>query len=177
MFTKNLHLCLVNSIFKREIHGNVSLIDNCIEVRNRNPRNLERLLIARKPQGYHLEKQFRNFWHKLEILPSQRHVTVRIVHFKNGPVITASSNEWALKKLLYRKYDSMAYVALGQVLAQRCLESGICEIYHNESITNKISLLLKELEKNNIILHESDRYIHPFPWSLFRPEKPWETHE
>lgn len=67
MFTKNVHLCLFNSILKRKIHGNESLINNCIEVRNRNPRNLERLLIARKPQGYHLEKQFRNFWHKYVI--------------------------------------------------------------------------------------------------------------
>ncbi|KAF7406501.1 hypothetical protein HZH68_005870 [Vespula germanica] len=159
------------------IHGNKSLIENCIEVTNRNPRNLERLLIARKPQGYHLEKQFRNFWHKLQVSPFQRYVVVEIVHFQNGPVITVSSNEWALKKLLYRKYDSMAYIALGQVLAQRCLESGINEIYYDESPNSKVSLLLKELEKNNIILREPDRYIHPYPWSLFRPEKPWETHE
>lgn len=66
MFIKS-NLCLFNSILKRGIHGNKSLIENCIEVTNRNPRNLERLLIARKPQGYHLEKQFRNFWHKYVI--------------------------------------------------------------------------------------------------------------
>lgn len=31
---------------------------------NRNPRNLERLRIAYKPKGYHLENPGRSFWHK-----------------------------------------------------------------------------------------------------------------
>lgn len=31
---------------------------------NRNPRNLERIRIARKPDGYHLDKPGRKFWHK-----------------------------------------------------------------------------------------------------------------
>lgn len=31
---------------------------------NRNPRNLERLRIAYKPNGYHLERPGRCFWHK-----------------------------------------------------------------------------------------------------------------
>lgn len=35
-----------------------------LEFINRNPRNLERLRIARKPDGYHLEKPGRKFWHK-----------------------------------------------------------------------------------------------------------------
>lgn len=35
---------------------------------NRNPRNLERLRIAYKPVGYHLEKPGRSFWHKYVVL-------------------------------------------------------------------------------------------------------------
>lgn len=31
---------------------------------NRNPRNLERIRIARKPDGYHLDKLGKKFWHK-----------------------------------------------------------------------------------------------------------------
>lgn len=31
---------------------------------NRNPRNLEKMRIAYKPAGYHLEKPGREFWHK-----------------------------------------------------------------------------------------------------------------
>jgi len=33
-------------------------------VYNRNPRNLEKLRIAYKPAGYHLERPGREFWHK-----------------------------------------------------------------------------------------------------------------
>lgn len=35
-----------------------------VEFVNRNPRNLEKLRIARKPDGFHLDKPGRNFWHK-----------------------------------------------------------------------------------------------------------------
>lgn len=31
---------------------------------NRNPRNLEKIRIARKPDGYHLDKPGKKFWHK-----------------------------------------------------------------------------------------------------------------
>lgn len=31
---------------------------------NRNPRNLERMRIGYKPDGYHIEKPGKNFWHK-----------------------------------------------------------------------------------------------------------------
>lgn len=31
---------------------------------NRNPRNLEKLRIGYKPDGYHLENTGRSFWHK-----------------------------------------------------------------------------------------------------------------
>ena len=37
------------------------------EFYNRNPRNLERLRIAYKPSGYHLEAPGREFWHKYKI--------------------------------------------------------------------------------------------------------------
>lgn len=40
--------------------------DNAAFLVNRNPRNLEKLRIAYKPSGYHLEQPGRNFWHKYE---------------------------------------------------------------------------------------------------------------
>ena len=33
-------------------------------VRNRNPMNLEKMLIGRKPQGFTLEKKKRNYWNR-----------------------------------------------------------------------------------------------------------------
>ncbi|XP_023704109.1 39S ribosomal protein L18, mitochondrial isoform X2 [Cryptotermes secundus] len=74
----------------------------CSEFYNRNPRNLERLRIAYKPIGYHLEAPGREFWHKLLLEQSSRHVTAKIVHHSGLEVITASTKEWALKKFLYR---------------------------------------------------------------------------
>lgn len=41
---------------------NNEIIPNVIN--NRNPRNLERMRIAYKPAGYHLERKGRDFWHK-----------------------------------------------------------------------------------------------------------------
>lgn len=38
-------------------------------VTNRNPRNLERLRIARKPVGYGYDKINIEFWHKYELIP------------------------------------------------------------------------------------------------------------
>lgn len=55
---------LINTLIKRQIHGNAEIVENCKEIRNRNPRNLERLRIARKPIGYILDKRERGYWHK-----------------------------------------------------------------------------------------------------------------
>lgn len=40
------------------------LTDGVKYLTNRNPRNLEKMRIAYKPSGYHLEKPGRSFWHK-----------------------------------------------------------------------------------------------------------------
>lgn len=54
----------LNNLIKRQIHGNAEIIENCKEIINRNPRNLERLRIARKPIGYVLDTREITFWHK-----------------------------------------------------------------------------------------------------------------
>lgn len=64
------------------------------------------------------------------------------------------------------------------MLAQRCLEAGICEIEVDTELTgDKCGLLIKELEKSNIILTEPSVYKYPSSWDRYRPEKPWEIHE
>jgi len=162
----------------RELHSNAELVEACTEIVNRNPRNLERLKIARKPSGYHLDKPGRSYWHKLFLFKKPRFITAEVRHFENGPVVTASSAEWALKKQLYRCTDSSAYINVGRVLAQRCLEAGICEMEVDTKLTgNKCELLIKELENNNIILTEPPVYKFPNSWDKDRPEKPWESHE
>lgn len=68
MYSANVRAGVARALLRvesrREIHSNAEAIESCTEVVNRNPRNLERLRIARKPQGYHLEVPGRMYWHK-----------------------------------------------------------------------------------------------------------------
>ncbi|KAJ2940293.1 hypothetical protein O0L34_g11867 [Tuta absoluta] len=146
---------------------------------NRNPRNLERMRIARKPDGYHLENEGRKFWHKLVLTPSSRTVTAEIVHYVNGPVIEAKTTEWCLRKQLYSPTDTCAYIALGKVLAQRCLESGIAEVYCDikPAEGGKAEKFLNAVISGGIKLEEMEVYTKPNPWDQHRPEKPWEVTE
>lgn len=62
--SKNL-LYRVTNINLKRCMGSISEDSGHAEfVYNRNPRNLEKLRIAYKPAGYHLEKPGREFWHK-----------------------------------------------------------------------------------------------------------------
>lgn len=64
------------------------------------------------------------------------------------------------------------------MLAQRCLECGICEMEVDNSLSGeKFNLLIKEMENSGIILKEPPIYVYPQFWSKDRPEKPWEIHE
>ncbi len=58
--------------------------------------------IARKPVGYRLNNPGIEYWNKLYIEVSNKNVEAGITHFKNGPFITASTKEWALKKQLFK---------------------------------------------------------------------------
>jgi len=143
---------------------------------NRNPRNLERLRIGYKPDGYYVEKPGRNFWHKLQLTQTERHVTAALVHYQNGEVLKASTKEWAIKKQLYKSTDTSAYINLAKVFAQRCMESGLTEfmcdlqpVYED----GKIAHFLKTLKEEGLLLSESAQYKTIYPWTRERPEKPW----
>lgn len=78
-----------------------------------------------------------------------------------------------------RSVDCSAYINVGRVLAQRCLEAGICEIEVDSKLKvgEKCKLFISELEKAKIYLTEPVVYKYPKFWSINRPEKPWEIHE
>lgn len=42
---------------------------------------------------------------RVYLIKKPRYITAEVRHFENGPVITASSIEWAFKKQLYRYRD------------------------------------------------------------------------
>ncbi|XP_049879202.1 39S ribosomal protein L18, mitochondrial [Pectinophora gossypiella] len=146
---------------------------------NRNPRNLERMRIARKPDGYHLDNPGKKYWHKLFLIATNRTVTAQVVHFLNGPVIEAKTSEWCLRKQLYSITDTCAYIGLGKVFAQRCLESGITEMYSDLTPIKggKLEKFLDEIVNGGIKLEEMEVYKKPNPWDMHRPEKPWEVTE
>ena len=67
-----------------------------------------------------LNKQFRS---RLELTSTGRYVTAKVVHFEAGPVLQASTNEWAIKKQLFKTNDTSAYINLARVSsANICLK-------------------------------------------------------
>ncbi|KAK4878476.1 hypothetical protein RN001_010982 [Aquatica leii] len=147
---------------------------------NRNPRNLEYLRIAYKPDGYYIDKPGRCYWHKLQLIQTDRHVTACLFHYENGQVLKASTKEWAIKKQLYKTTDTSAYINLARVFAQRCIESGLVEFFTDLKPTNeqgKVSLFLKTLRENGLKLTEPDQYTTVYPWTRERSEKPWEIND
>lgn len=148
-------------------------------VTNRNPRNLERLRIAYKPTGYHLEKPGRSYWHTLEINTSGRYVSADLKHFENGTILSASTSEWAIKQQLYKTKDTSAFVNLGRVLAQRCLQAGITEMTCNVNAVagSKLEKLLQAVQENGVSFQEPTRLPNTHPWDAYRHEKPWEVSE
>ncbi|XP_072379039.1 large ribosomal subunit protein uL18m [Diabrotica undecimpunctata] len=149
-------------------------------ITNRNPRNLERLRIGYKPDGYHLDAPGKRYWHKLLINVSGKYIRASIQHFQNGEIISASTSEWSIKKQLYRTIDTCAYTNLGRVLAQRCLQAGLIEIscfIKPSRPDDKIALFLKALEEGGVSLTEQPQYKASMPWDQERPEKPWEVTE
>ncbi|ALC41488.1 mRpL18 [Drosophila busckii] len=146
---------------------------------NRNPRNLERLRIAYKPGGYHLEKPGRSYWHTLEITTSGRYVSADVKHYENGNILSASTSEWAIKQQLYKTNDTSAFVNLGRVLAQRCLQAGITEMTCNIKPVpgSKLEKLLQAVQTNGVSFEEPTRLPNTQPWDAYRHEKPWEVFE
>ncbi|OXU20813.1 hypothetical protein TSAR_006497 [Trichomalopsis sarcophagae] len=164
---------------RRQVQSNASLLENCSELNNRNPRNLEFMRIARKPEGYHLNNPGNEYWNKLYVESSNKHVEAGIRHFKNGPVITASTREWALKKQLFKTHDVAAFANIGKLLAQRCLECGITSVRCDIDATNstRYTALLNALKENGLELEEPPQYKHANSWDTWRMLKPWTVQE
>ncbi|OXA62374.1 39S ribosomal protein L18, mitochondrial [Folsomia candida] len=167
-------------IKKKEFPPNNTLIMD--KVSNRNPRNLEKLRIAEKISGWDLEKEGRSYWNKLTIELTGRHITAKVVHVLGQIPVSASTNEWCIKKFLYNTRDSVSAKTIGQVLAHRCLQVGItelsCYLSEEDRKKEKISLIIGALEDGGVTLEEPGQI--EIPWSLnypTMPEKSWEVHE
>ncbi|XP_077996062.1 large ribosomal subunit protein uL18m-like [Glandiceps talaboti] len=125
---------------------------------NRNPRNLERMAVAYKDAGWILTHPRRNYWHKLFLEQSLRHITAYVEHINGHHVISASSKEWSIKKQLYSCSDVAACYNVGRVIAQRCLEAGIScvkwEVPELIDKTDKIKKFESALKEEGLLLSE-----------------------
>lgn len=159
---------------------------------NRNPRNLERLRIGYKPDGYRLNKPGHCYWHRLVVNVSGRYLYASVEHFENGTVVQANTNEWAIKKQLYKTKDTAAYINLARVLARRCIQAGITDMINAKEVSDleesmnpasktkkdsKLQKFYQTIEENGVVLKEGPRYTAVKPWDGTRPEKPWEILE
>uniref|UniRef100_A0A8R1DLP9 CDP-diacylglycerol--glycerol-3-phosphate 3-phosphatidyltransferase n=1 Tax=Caenorhabditis japonica TaxID=281687 RepID=A0A8R1DLP9_CAEJA len=94
---------------------------------NRNPRNNELMGRQAPNVGYQFEKDSsaRSFIYRVELVEGKSHREGRLVHYKDGVVVSASTREPAIANQLYSKTDTSAALNIGRVLALRCLQSGI----------------------------------------------------
>ena len=72
---------------------------------------------------------------------TSRHSSAYIEHHTGQKIISASTEEWAIKKFLRSNLDVKAMETIGRVLAQRCLECGLLEVhssYEAESSSLKV---------------------------------------
>ncbi|XP_062855946.1 39S ribosomal protein L18, mitochondrial [Trichomycterus rosablanca] len=100
---------------------------------NRNPRNLEQMALAVKDRGWSTIWPKREYYHRLVFKRTQHHVSVAVFSWDcDVPVITCSTQEWALKKQLSSTHSVAACRAVGDVLAQRCCEAGITRLVYRE---------------------------------------------
>ncbi|XP_041846046.1 39S ribosomal protein L18, mitochondrial isoform X1 [Melanotaenia boesemani] len=100
---------------------------------NRNPRNLEQMALAVKDRGWKTTWPHQQFYHRLMFSRSQNHVTAEVFSSSSlEPVISCSTQEWAVKKELYSTNCVAACQAVGEVLARRCVQAGITRMVYRD---------------------------------------------
>ena len=136
-------------------------------MRNRNPMNLEKMLIGKKPRGFDLENKSRNFWNKLELEITNNHTTAVVTHWTGRIVAKASTREWPIRQFLYNLTDQAALKVVGQVISQRCLETGVSEVFlqvsEEDREKEKMVKFIDVIEQSGLSLSEPDMYVPTNP--------------
>lgn len=123
------------------------------------------------------------FFFRVKLIPSGQYVTSQLIHFEKGPIVEASTSEWAIKKQLYKTTDTSAYTNLAKVFAQRCLEAGFiemrCDFRHVQG--GKIEKFVQTMRESGLLLMEWPHVAPQLEVNHFagRKEKPygdWEEH-
>ena len=156
-------------------------------VRNKNPMNLEKMLIGKKPRGFDLENKSRQYWNKLELEISGAHTTATVTHWTGRVVARASTQEFSIRQFLYNLTDQAALKVVGQVISQRCLETGVSEMVllvdKEERQKEKMVKFISVIEESGLSLTEPERYKPSSPhvthtWTVPKSKvKPWTVPE
>merc|ERR1719495_1307668 len=124
--------------------------------------NLEKMLIGKKPRGFDLENRSRNYWNKLELEISNNHTTAVVTHWTGRVVAKASTQEWSIRQFLYNLTDGAALKVVGQVISQRCLETGVSEVYldvsEEDKVKEKMVKFIDVIEQSGLSLTEPEQY-------------------
>ncbi|XP_054163090.1 39S ribosomal protein L18, mitochondrial-like [Oppia nitens] len=138
------------------IDGNESLLKT--RVVNRNPRNLEQLLLQYKPLGFELDLPEKTYYNKISFEVIGKHLMAKIVHNSGRVIVSASTKEAAIKQQLKSSGGITAASALGHILAMRALESGIHQVFvstqHESDKSIKVKAFIKSLKDNGLVLEE-----------------------
>ncbi|CAH8486219.1 unnamed protein product [Schistosoma turkestanicum] len=97
--------------------------------RNKNPRNLELLGMAPKTKGWEFQAPRKDFWNKVVLDKDSHHTTGLVVHASSKVLISASTKESSIRKHLYSCTDVSAAENIGRVLALRCHQCGLMELF------------------------------------------------
>uniref|UniRef100_A0A3B1IZT4 Large ribosomal subunit protein uL18m n=1 Tax=Astyanax mexicanus TaxID=7994 RepID=A0A3B1IZT4_ASTMX len=129
---------------------------------NRNPRNLEQMALAVKDRGWNTVWPIKEYYHRLVFRRSQHHISAEVYSRDSVvPVLTCSTQEWALKKELSSTRSVSACRAVGEVLAQRCLEAGITRIVYREVPwtfrTESVQTFWTAMKEGGVVLSEPRR--------------------
>ncbi|KAI5104790.1 39S ribosomal protein L18, mitochondrial isoform X1 [Silurus meridionalis] len=129
---------------------------------NRNPRNLEQMAIAVKDRGWATIWPKREYYHRLLLKRSQHHVSAAVFSRDSDvPVLTCSTQEWALKQQLGSSRSVAACRAVGDVLAQRCLEAGITRLVYREVPwtfrSDSVQMFWTAMKEGGVMLSEPKR--------------------
>ncbi|KAH7955898.1 39S ribosomal protein L18, mitochondrial [Rhipicephalus sanguineus] len=147
---------------RRVLHSGNALSENdavSSNFTNRNPRNLEQMLLAHKHGGFELDKPSCSYWHKLVFESSGQSLSGSVVHVDGQVVLQVSSSEWGIRKQLVSATDRSAAAAVASVLARRCLEAGLLCVQaptgDQEGPSLRLQAFLDGMKEGGVLLTES----------------------
>ncbi|CAB4002009.1 39S ribosomal L18, mitochondrial [Paramuricea clavata] len=103
---------------------------------NRNPKNPE-YFGYNKQRGYSTQYKKRNFFKRLNLVLTNRHIKA-YVEDQHGKILAkASTEEFDIRKHLFKANDVSAAMNIGHIIADRCLHAGL----------NRVSMYTTDIRK------------------------------